>query len=127
MDIWCESIQRDDTFRTQIDPLYGGFTQTDASEQTPRALRHDRLQLAASWTPGGTESLWRNVGLAEQPQEVTSEFAGRPPRKLKILADEVVTLHEQTSLNSAYYNDLRLPAILSQPTYVLTGWRKRTS
>ena len=38
MDRWCEAIQRDMTFRQQIDPLTGGFTLEDAPKYSPSAL-----------------------------------------------------------------------------------------
>jgi hypothetical protein len=38
MDRWCEAILRDPTFRQQIDPLTGDFTQGDAPGYSPSAL-----------------------------------------------------------------------------------------
>ena len=38
MDQWCEAIQQDMTFRTQVDPLSGKFTQEDAPNYSPCAL-----------------------------------------------------------------------------------------
>jgi len=38
MERWCEAIQRDGTFRQQIDPLTGAFTQEDAPKYSPCAL-----------------------------------------------------------------------------------------
>ena len=38
MNHWCEAIQRDMTFRQQIDPLTGAFTQADAPKYSPCAL-----------------------------------------------------------------------------------------
>jgi Mannosylglycerate hydrolase MGH1-like glycoside hydrolase domain len=38
MDQWCEAIQRDMTFRQQIDPLTGEFTQEDMPNYSPAAL-----------------------------------------------------------------------------------------
>jgi hypothetical protein len=38
MDRWCEAIQRDMTFRQQIDPLNGVFTKEDAPNYSPSAL-----------------------------------------------------------------------------------------
>jgi hypothetical protein len=38
MDRWCEAIQRDMTFRQQIDPLNGVFSQQDAPNYSPCAL-----------------------------------------------------------------------------------------
>jgi hypothetical protein len=35
---WCEAIQRDPSFRQQIDPLSGDFTQADAPGYSPSAL-----------------------------------------------------------------------------------------
>ncbi|HUI53686.1 MAG TPA: hypothetical protein VLY04_01855 [Bryobacteraceae bacterium] len=38
MDRWCEAIQRDMTFRQQMDPLNGVFTREDAPAYSPAAL-----------------------------------------------------------------------------------------
>ena len=38
MDAWCDAILRDPSFRQQIDPLTGAFTQEDASGYSPAAL-----------------------------------------------------------------------------------------
>ena len=38
MDAWCAAIVRDPTFRQQIDPLTGAFTQEDAPDYSPAAL-----------------------------------------------------------------------------------------
>jgi hypothetical protein len=38
MDRWCEAIQRDPTFRQQIDPMTGNFTQEDLPAYSPAAL-----------------------------------------------------------------------------------------
>jgi hypothetical protein len=38
MNRWCEAIQRDGTYRTQVDPLSGEFTQADAPNYSPCAL-----------------------------------------------------------------------------------------
>ena len=54
MEIWCEAIQKDGTYRTQIDPLYGGFTQEDAPNYSPCALVM-------------TEYTWRLAGIVEEP------------------------------------------------------------
>lgn len=54
MDRWCEAIQRDMTFRQQIDPLSGAFTQEDAPKYSPCALVM-------------MEYTWRLAGVCEQP------------------------------------------------------------
>jgi hypothetical protein len=38
MERWCEAIQRDPTFRQQIDPVSGVFTQADMPNYSPAAL-----------------------------------------------------------------------------------------
>jgi hypothetical protein len=38
MDAWCDAILRDPSFRQQIDPLTGAFTQEDAPGYSPAAL-----------------------------------------------------------------------------------------
>ena len=57
MDRWCEAIQRDGTFRQQIDPLTGAFTQEDAPKYSPCAL------VMVDFT-------WRLAGVCEQPGEL---------------------------------------------------------
>jgi hypothetical protein len=54
MDGWCEAIQRDMTFRQQVDPLTGVFTQEDAPNYSPCAL------VMVDYT-------WRLAGLCETP------------------------------------------------------------
>ena len=54
MDRWCEAIQRDATFRQQVDPLDGGFTQADAPKYSPCAL------VMIDYT-------WRLAGVCEEP------------------------------------------------------------
>jgi hypothetical protein len=38
MDRWCEAIQRDPSFRQQIDPMTGDFNQGDLPDYSPAAL-----------------------------------------------------------------------------------------
>ena len=54
MDRWCEAIQRDMTFRQQIDPLTGVFTKEDAPNYSPCAL------VMVDYT-------WRLAGVCETP------------------------------------------------------------
>ncbi len=54
MDRWCEAIQRDMTFRQQVDPLTGVFTKADAPHYSPCAL------VMVDYT-------WRLVGVCETP------------------------------------------------------------
>ncbi len=49
MQRWCEAIQRDPTFRQQVDPLTGAFTQGDAPGYTPTAL----LMVDFTWRLAG--------------------------------------------------------------------------
>ena len=61
MDRWCEAIQRDMTFRQQLDPLDGQFTQEDLPNYSPTAL----VMMEFTWRligvcPMGHE-LWWNV------------------------------------------------------------------
>jgi hypothetical protein len=46
---WCEAIQRDMTFRQQIDPLSGAFTQEDTPNYSPCAL----VMMDATWRLAG--------------------------------------------------------------------------
>jgi hypothetical protein len=57
MDRWCEAILRDDTFRQQLDPLTGVFTQEDAPKYSPCAL------LMIDYT-------WRLAGVCEEAEEL---------------------------------------------------------
>lgn len=57
MDRWCEAIQRDPTFRQQIDPLDGRFTQQDAPKYSPSAL------VMVDYT-------WRLAGVREEHDEL---------------------------------------------------------
>jgi hypothetical protein len=54
MDRWCEAIQRDMTFRQQVDPLTGVFTKEDAPNYSPCAL------VMVDYT-------WRLAGVCETP------------------------------------------------------------
>jgi len=54
MDRWCEAIQRDMTFRQQIDPISGVFTKEDAPNYSPSAL------VMVDYT-------WRLAGVCEPP------------------------------------------------------------
>jgi hypothetical protein len=49
MDRWCEAIQRDPTFRQQIDPLTGDFNQADLPDYSPAAL----LMVDFTWRLAG--------------------------------------------------------------------------
>jgi hypothetical protein len=53
MDAWCQAIQRDMTFRQQLDPDTGAFTQLDAPGYSPCAL------VMIDFT-------WRLAGICEQ-------------------------------------------------------------
>jgi hypothetical protein len=61
MDRWCEAIQRDMTFRQQMDPLTGAFTQADAPKYSPCAL----VMMDYTWRLAGvreeTDALHWNV------------------------------------------------------------------
>jgi hypothetical protein len=54
MDRWCEAIQREGTFRQQVDPLSGAFTREDAPNYSPCAL------VMMDYT-------WRLAGVCETP------------------------------------------------------------
>jgi hypothetical protein len=54
MDRWCEAVQRDMTFRQQMDPLNGVFTKEDAQGYSPTAL------VMIDYT-------WRLAGVCEEP------------------------------------------------------------
>lgn len=57
MNRWCEAIQRDPTFRQQVDPLTGDFTPADAPDYSPCAL------VMVDYT-------WRLAGITEEPGEL---------------------------------------------------------
>ena len=57
MDRWCEAIQQDGTFRQQVDPLTGAFTQEDAPKYSPSAL------VMIDYT-------WRLAGVCEESEEL---------------------------------------------------------
>ena len=54
---WCEALQRDMTFRQQMDPLTGEFTQTDQPNYSPAAL------VMYDYT-------WRLAGVREEGDEL---------------------------------------------------------
>ena len=54
---WCEALQRDMTFRQQLDPLTGEFTQADQPNYSPAAL------VMYDYT-------WRLVGVREEGDEL---------------------------------------------------------
>ena len=57
MQQWCEAMQRDTTFRQQIDPLTGEFTQADMPNYSPAAL------VFYDYT-------WRLAGVRQQGEEL---------------------------------------------------------
>jgi len=57
MDAWCEEIQKDGSYRQQIDPIHGGFTQADAPRYSPCAL------VMVDYT-------WRLAGINEEVDEI---------------------------------------------------------
>ncbi|HEX3436531.1 MAG TPA: alpha-L-rhamnosidase [Pseudacidobacterium sp.] len=57
MQQWCEAIQRDMTFRQQIDPLSGAFTQGDLPDYSPAALAM-------------MDFTWRLAGIHEELHEL---------------------------------------------------------
>jgi hypothetical protein len=57
MNRWCEAIMRDMTFRQQIDPLSGVFSQEDAPGYSPCAL------VMIDYT-------WRLAGMTEAPESL---------------------------------------------------------
>jgi hypothetical protein len=63
MDRWCEAIQRDPTFRQQIDPMTGDFNQGDLPAYSPAALAM-------------IDFTWRLAGPSEE--EDTLEWNLRP-------------------------------------------------
>ena len=60
---WCEAIQRDPSFRQQLDPLTGEFTQADAPAYSPAAL------VMVDFT-------WRLAGVREEADRL--EWTVRP-------------------------------------------------
>lgn len=66
MDRWCEAIQRDMSFRQQLDPLTGAFTQADAPGYSPCAL------VMMDYT-------WRLAGIHEEPDELQWNIRPRHP------------------------------------------------
>jgi hypothetical protein len=63
MDRWCEAIQREMTFRQQIDPMSGEFTQADQPSYSPAALVM-------------TDFTWRLAGVREEQEHL--EWNVRP-------------------------------------------------
>jgi hypothetical protein len=57
MDRWCEAIQRDMSFRQQLDPTTGAFTEGDLPNYSPAAL------VMMDYT-------WRLAGIHEEPQQL---------------------------------------------------------
>lgn len=57
MQQWCEALQRDMTFRQQLDPLTGEFTQADMPNYSPAALVF-------------YEYTWRLAGVRQQDDEL---------------------------------------------------------
>ncbi|ADV83524.1 MGH1-like glycoside hydrolase domain-containing protein [Terriglobus saanensis] len=57
MDRWCEALQRDMTFRQQLDPLDGVFTKQDMPSYSPASLVM-------------MEYTWRLVGVCEEADEL---------------------------------------------------------
>jgi hypothetical protein len=57
MQQWCEALQRDGTFRQQLDPLTGQFTQADKPSYSPASL------VMYDYT-------WRLAGVREENEEI---------------------------------------------------------
>ncbi|SDA35347.1 alpha-L-rhamnosidase [Sphingomonas sp. NFR15] len=66
MNQWCEAIQRDPTFRQQIDPVTGAFTQADSAGYSPSAL------VMVDFT-------WRLVGVQRAGEELHWNCRPRHP------------------------------------------------
>jgi len=79
MNRWCEAIQRDPTFRQQVDPLSGDFTQADAPNYSPCAL------VMIDYT-------WRLAGICEQPAglhwNVRPEHPAAESAQFRVRTDE---------------------------------------
>ncbi len=66
MNLWCGAIQRDMTFRQQVDPLDGTFTRDDAPNYSPCAL------VMLDYT-------WRLAGVCEDPEGLHWNIRPRHP------------------------------------------------
>lgn len=66
MEVWCEAIQRDPSFRQQIDPVTGAFTQEDEPGYSPAAL----VMVDYTWRLAGVreEGEWLHWNVRPGPE-----------------------------------------------------------
>ncbi len=110
MDRWCEAIQRDPSFRQQIDPLTGAFTQADAPGYTPTAL------LMVDFT-------WRLAGVREAMDRL--EWTVRPAHPAAAGARFALTTDAGRSASLAYDADGARVALAGRPIAHITGGAAR--
>ncbi len=71
MEQWCEAIQRDMTFRQQLDPLTGEFTKEDLPDYSPCAL----VMMDFTWRLAGIEETLESVFWNVRPGVAAAEGA----------------------------------------------------
>ena len=70
-DAWCEAILRDPSFRQQIDPLTGAFTQEDAPGYSPAAL----VMLDYTWRLAGVREVDDGIEWNVRPGHAAADNA----------------------------------------------------
>lgn len=71
MEMWCEAIQADMTFRQQIDPLTGAFTQEDLPSYSPCAL----VMMDHTWRLAGVREEVETLVWSVRPGHAVSQDA----------------------------------------------------
>jgi hypothetical protein len=71
MDRWCEAIQRDMSFRQQIDPLNGEFTQGDLPGYSPTSL----MMMEFTWQLAGVRQAGDELHWNVRPGHAASDAA----------------------------------------------------
>jgi hypothetical protein len=71
MEQWCEAMQRDPSFRQQMDPLTGEFTQTGARGYSPAAL----VMIDYTWRLSGVREEGEALEWSARPQHASAQGA----------------------------------------------------
>ena len=114
MDQWCEALQRDGTFRQQIDPVSGAITPEEAPKYSPSSL----VMTTYTWRLAGVheegDDLWWNVR-AGHPAAQDASF------RMTTDDGKIAEMHYTGNSATLFLNSKRIATVTSERARLITS------
>jgi hypothetical protein len=115
MDRWCEAIQRDPTFRQQIDPMTGDFNQGDLPAYSPAAL----AMIDFTWRLAGPHEQEDTLEWNLRPKHIVAADGARFALSFDRGRTAAITYHKQSA--ALHLDGRPLGSIDSGSARLITG------